>query len=432
MNLNYKSRIAKLEINPLKNKSLSPISNYTPTVSSKNSNHPNFSTHKKFQLHQLSPNSPNNKLSKSNKAKHSLPNPHSSYSLSPLIKSPSLHPIEQSLELPNWLLQRSDFQSVMKSLANTSHKFSGIANLGQNKSQEDKRLLFDWTSQVKFFSNYSKKVLMEICQKLSRQNFSQDECLIKKGETSDNIYLVFSGKFLSFNEENTPQGSYSAKDVICEEVLTDDKHSPSTIKAQEASVCLKLTKIDYDSIIINYKKVQKQKNCKLLTNILFFRQWTTLKIQHLCNFLVKQKFSPGTIIFDKGDLTETFFIIKSGSVSVQAHVNIQLTNRWPTGTSSWKISEVNRKYLKNICVLRSEQYFGESDLISHQSRSYRAVCEEEVVCLTVNKFSFFDIFTAKDLECLVKMSFVHLPSQADLEKMLGTEICEKELNVKFI
>lgn len=428
MNLNYKSRLPKLEINPSKNKSLSPVANCTPTISS---NSTNFKT-KKLRLHQQLPNTPNKKNYKASKAKFLLPNPHSSHSLSPLIKSPSLHPIEKSLELPKWLLQRSDFQSVLKSLTNTSHKFSDIANLSPNKSQEDKKLLFDWISTVNYFSKYSKKVLMEICQKLSRQNFKQDECLIRKGETSDNIFIVFSGKFSSFNEENTLIDSFSSKDILCEEVLSDQKQSSMTIKAQEATVCLRLTKIDYDSILINYKKLQKQKNCKLLMNILFFKQWTTLKIQHLCNFLVKQKFNPGAIIFEKGDQTETFFIIKSGAVSVQAHVNMQFTNRWPTGTNSWKISEVNKKYLKNICLLRPEQYFGESDLISQQNRSYRAVCEEKVVCLTVNKFSFFDIFTAKDLESLGKMSFVHLPSQTDLEKMLGTEICEKELNVTFI
>ena len=244
--------------------------------------------------------------------------------------------------------------------------------------------------------------------------------------------MIFTGKVVGNAESDTFVEMYNSKDVFGDEIVYNAGRMVETFIAEEASVTLKLSKIDFDSIIMNYKKVQKHKNCKLLMKILFFRQWTPLKIQNFCNFLTKLKFEPGTIIFDKGDEANTFFIVKSGSISVQAHVNLQFANRWPTGSSSWKISEFNRKYIKNICIIRAEQYFGESDLVSQQKRSYRAVCEDKVVCLTINKAEFFELFSAKDLEYLAKMSFVHLPNEKSLEKMLENEIWEKESNVRFI
>ena len=432
MNLNLRKKPIKLDLKPIKNKSLTPIFSNTPTNFKNHSTKSSSNMHNKTQLHVTPPHLPIHFLCKPNKPNSSFPKTNSSCSPSPISKSSQLGLTEVSPNIPSWLLERSDFQSMLKSLSSPSSKYLELASLSQNKSEEEKKILFEWISSVKYFEKFSKKVLFEVSKKLTRQNFEKGEILIRKQEIGKFIFLIFTGKVAGYNECDAIVELFNSKDVVGDEAFYREGRTVETFTAEEASITLKISRIDFDSIVMNYKKAQKHKNCKLLMKILFFRQWTPLKIQHFCNFLTKIKYDPGTIIFDKGDEANTFFIIKSGSISVQAHVNLQFANRWPTGSKSWKISEFNRKYIKNVCILRPEQYFGESDLVCQQARSYRAVCEDKVVCLAINKADFFEVFSAKDLDYLGKMSFVHLPNEKSLEKMLENEIWEKESNVRFI
>jgi CRP-like cAMP-binding protein len=332
--------------------------------------------------------------------------------------------------LPDWLNERADFKNMVRQLNDSGRSPSEITSLTTLKSDYDKELLFDWLSTVRFFCKLSSQIIRETCEKLSVLSLEAGETIIKKGDQADCMYIVYNGKANIFLEGNLLHAEVGPKDVIGEHALDTQRHRSATVISSEAITLLKLTKLDYDSIILNYKKCEKQKNCSLLSSIPYFKNWTPLKIQHFSNFLIKKTFLEKTVIFDKGDEPNTFFIIKSGQVAIQAHVGFQVNHRWPTGVKSWKISEVSRKYLKTVSVLGRAQYFGEVDLINRDPRKFRAVSEGKVVCLTIDKDEFFDVFSAKDIENLAKFTLVNLPCDEELEKMLEMEIREKEMNVR--
>lgn len=334
--------------------------------------------------------------------------------------------------LPDWLIERPDYQAVVKKMMNLDLNISEICGMAAaNRTEEEKKSLVTWVSSVKFFDKLPSRIIKDTCDKLSRQNFNSNEIIMKKGDIGDCMYIIFSGKAEVFLDETVSHGFIGSKQVVGEHALDTLKPRTATIVAVEKVVVFKLTKIDYDTILLNVKKLEKLKNSKMLMSIPYFKYWSYLKVQHLSNFLIKKNYSPGSVIFDKGDESDTFYILKKGKVEMQAHVDMQQINRWPTGGKKWKVTELNRKYIVTICNLEKGSFFGETTLIDQLPRVYRAVSLTSSVCLTINKDEFFDIFSVKDLELLVEHSFVHVPKELDLQQKLVKEIKDRASSVIF-
>ena len=334
--------------------------------------------------------------------------------------------------LPEWLIERPDYQAVVKKMNALDLNIPEICGIpAANRSDDEKKSLFNWISSLKFFEKIAGRVVKDTCDKLIRQKFQTHDLLIRKGDIGDSMFIIFSGKAEVFLEENISHGFVGPKQVIGEHALDTLKPRSATIVATEPIVAFKLTKIDYDTILLNVKKLEKQKSSKLLVSIPYFRNWSYLKVQHLSNFLIKKVFPANTVIFDKGDESDTFFIIKKGKVDVQAHVDMQQINRWPIGDKRWKIMEVNKKYIVTIATLEKGSFFGETTLIDQVPQTCRAICLADTVCLTINKDEFYDIFSVKDLEALQEHTFIHIPKETELQQRLNQEIKEKTSSVSL-
>jgi CRP-like cAMP-binding protein len=286
-----------------------------------------------------------------------------------------------------------------------------------------------WVSSIKFFENLPLRIVKDTCDKLARVNFKPGEAIMNKGDPGDCMFIIFMGKAQILLEPGNVVGTVSSRDVIGEHALDTMKPRTATVMPVEPITAFKLTKLDYDSILLNIKKLEKYKSSKLLMTIPFFRNWSYLKVQHISNYLFKKTYKAGHIIYDKGDESDTFYILKSGQVDIQAYIELQHINRWPTGSKQWKILEINRKYIVNIVSLKRGSYFGETALIEQMPRAYRAVCATDTVCLTINKDEFFDIFSVKDMESLQVNTYIHVPSEKVLQKKLISELSQKSSNV---
>jgi CRP-like cAMP-binding protein len=345
-------------------------------------------------------------------------------------KKPLINEKPFSQMLPEWLVERPDYQLVVRKMTALDLNISEICGMAPAaRSDEEKRSLFKWVSNLKFFEKIPSRVVKDTCDKLSRVRFSTNDLMIRKGDIGECMFIVFSGKAEVFLEENVSHGFVGPKQVIGEHALDTLKPRTATVVAVEPVVTFRLTKIDYDTILLNVKKLEKQKSTKLLLSIPYFRYWSYLKVQHLSNFLMKKSFAAGDVIYDKGEESDTFYIIKKGKVDIQAYVDIQHINRWPTGDKKWKIMEVNKKYIISITQLEKGSYFGESTLIEQSPRLYRVVCLNETVCLTINKDEFNDIFSPKDQDFLQEHCFIHVPKEQELQQKLVQEIKNKTLSV---
>lgn len=340
---------------------------------------------------------------------------------------------ENAKVIPDWLLERQDFQVTAKKLLHGESNIGNICGIAPSaRTDEEKSLLFRWVSSTTFFSKVPSRVTKETCEKLTRHVYNPKEMIIKKGDIGDCLYIIYSGSAELFLDFGNSHGILCSKQVIGEHALDTLKPRTGTIIAIDEVIAFRLTKLDYDSILLNVKKMEKYKNSKLLVKIPFFRAWSYLKVQHLSNHLIAKQFNKGDVIHDKGDESDTFYLIKSGQVEIQAYVELQHINRWPTGGHEWKILEINRKYIVPVITLKKGTYFGESSLIEQLPRVCRAICKTDVTCLVLGRDEFFEIFSIKDLEGILENQFVKIPQEAELQKNLIDEIKNTSMTVNFI
>lgn len=342
--------------------------------------------------------------------------------------------LEDSSEvLPDWLIERPDFQEVVKNFGKSHASIASIcAEHPSARSPEKKKALFEWISGLQFFSKIPARVTKDVCEKLTRNDYAVGEVVIRKGDKGDCIIIIYSGKVNIYLEPEVLHCTVGEKNVIGEQALDNSKPRNATVVAIEPLIAFKLMKFDYDTILLNIKKQEKSENLAFLANISFFKHWSYLKVQNLSYYILQKTYNSEEIIFDIGHPSDTFFIIRSGQVEIQAMVTLNRNNIWPIGGKEWKIREVSRKYIVTIAKLGPGDYFGESCILNRCDRVTRAVCMKNALCLTVNIDEFFEIFSSKDIDDMQYNARLIIPTEQELKSKLIEEIKSKAVNVRII
>lgn len=330
---------------------------------------------------------------------------------------------ENPENLPNWLVQRDDFKEVVAMINQTHINIPDIflESLAARTS-EQKKALIDWVSSLKFFLKIPKKIIINVCDRLKREDFSAGSTLIRKGDRGDCIYLIFSGKANIYLELSIIHCEIGELEVVGEQALVNAKPRNATIIAATDMITFKLDKFDYDTILLNTKKQEKCENLIFLDTIEFFQKWSHLKIQNLAFHILQQSFTDQQVIFERDSPADTFYIIKSGCVEIQAYVSLIESNCWPTGEQEWKVLEINKECIVTIVRLNPGDFFGEPCLLKNVKRMTRAVSIKNTLLLSVNKEELYNIFNKKDIEELNKRSRYGIPNQDELRKKIKKEI----------
>ena len=333
--------------------------------------------------------------------------------------------------LPNWLVQRDDFKEVVALINQTQVYIPNIfIEHVTNRTSEQKTALIDWVSSLRFFLKIPKKIIVNVCDRLKREDFSAGSTIIRKGDKGDCIYIIYSGKANIYLVPDVVHCQIGEREVIGEQAIVNAKPRNATIIAVNDVISLKLDKFDYDTILLNTKKQEKSENLSFLDSIDFFQKWSHLKIQNLAFHILQQTFTDQQVIFDRGIPANTFYIIRSGNVEIQAYVNLVENNCWPIGEREWKVLEIKKECIVTIVQLKPGDFFGEQCLLKNTERLTRAVSIKNTVLLSINRDEFFNIFNKKDIEELIKLSKYGIPNQEVLRKKLKNEIDNKKNNVR--
>ena len=329
---------------------------------------------------------------------------------------------------PSWLIDRQDFQATRA----PSHSVADIPKVvsifpAYFRSDVEKEALFNWVHTVKFFSMIPNTIIKDICDRLTRHDYEKGSYIINKGDIGDCCFIIFQGKVGIILDHDNINSVTGPGEVLGEHALDTEKPRSADARCLESVIAFKLKKIDYDSILISFKKLEKHENTKFLMGAKFFEFWSFNKNQNLSNYLIQKNYAAGEVLFDIGSESNTFYIIKSGEVLIQTYVKIHEKNRWPTGSSNWKVREINKKYLFSISNLKAGMFFGEHGIIHQTERVVRATCISKVVTLNINKDEFFDLFSAKDIENLQDYSTIKIPSEKELEEKLMEELRNKKI-----
>lgn len=334
---------------------------------------------------------------------------------------------EQGNVFPEWLLSRDDFRAAVRP-SNNVIDISKVVSIfpAYFRSDAEKEALYNWVYSVSFFSIVPNTIIKEICDRLTRHDFQVRDFVMKKGEIGDCCFIIFQGKAGICLENDIVNSVVVSGDVLGEHALDTEKPRSANVICIEPLIMFRLKKIDYDSILINFKKLEKHEKTKFLMGIQFFESLSFNKNQHISNFLIEKHYHKGDVLFEVGSESNTFYIIKSGSILIQSYVDIYEKNRWPTGVTNWKVREIHKKYLISIVTLRSGMFFGEYGLIHNNERLIRAVCISEVSTLNLTREDFFDVLSLKDIEEIPKFSYIDLPNEQELERRLLKELSNQK------
>lgn len=113
-------------------------------------------------------------------------------------------------------------------------------------------------------------MIEDTCDKLISIEYKQGDVIIKQGDSPDGIYVIYKGTVGIFLGSNNKLGERTEKMVIGESSLDNDMKRTANVVALSDVIMLMLRKIDYESILLNYKKLEKHMNTKFLREIKFF------------------------------------------------------------------------------------------------------------------------------------------------------------------
>ena len=135
-----------------------------------------------------------------------------------------------------------------------------------------------------------------------------------------------------------------------------------------------------------YPKISQPENedaiaiLDVLSNVDIFRDFPITKAKEFLSIVRKERYTSGTYIVEKDTPGDKFYMIVSGSVSIE-------------GTQQEKYIDTE----KEIKHYGSYEYFGESALISNEMRSASVVARTDVTALTIEKTQFLNFIKSTGL-----------------------------------
>ena len=322
---------------------------------------------------------------------------------------------EEAISLPKWLHDRKDFVATVKKmktlLATTPAEI--CEREANRRSPEEKQTLLQFLTDLEFFEKLPNQVLCDVADKMRTMKFESGSLLTKQGEKGDCMYVLAEGN-VDILIDGRKVAEFSAVRVIGEAALQLDVPRTASVAAVSLVTALRLSRLDFESTLSVFKKKERR------TAVEFLSTWSVLqslglpKLQRLSTILISTSFSTGQVIYDVGDISQSFYILRSGKVNIEAYATIEETMRTPVNTHAWRLRQLSKKVRVLIRESEAGDVFGLADLPARKGRKTRASAKIDCTCYIINLHQFLELFTERDLEELLLCEDMRLPKMQEL------------------
>lgn len=90
----------------------------------------------------------------------------------------------------------------------------------------------------------------------------------------------------------------------------------------------------------------------------FTKGWYFEKLKQFNSELGQVSLISNEVLFDIGSPAEVFYIVKSGQLVVEAIIEIEEYNKYPTGLQQWEVKTTKREILFQVHILNQDDIFG--------------------------------------------------------------------------
>ncbi|OMJ67490.1 hypothetical protein SteCoe_35329 [Stentor coeruleus] len=333
--------------------------------------------------------------------------------------------------LPEWLTRREDFKILYKKLRLKKNLDIGEICLqnSNSRSDDEKEAVILWVSNTNFFKKMPRMALRDTCDRFFTIKVCEKAKVISKGEEGDCMYLIYQGE-VGIYVNGAKIGIRCEGEVLGEAAMDTDKPRNADAIAETSLVLLRLKKIDYQNIVMNFKKAEKYENSKFLMNLEVFSDWALPKIQKLSDLLIVSRFKPGQTIYETDAESLCIYFLLSGTVVLKKCVEITKYNKWPTGLKQWEIQKVTQKFMHPLGQIFPGGIFG-IEALSGIPYTSQAVCETETTLLVLNKSECAELFSQSDIMKINKYTMT-IPETRELQDSLIKHIVSKTEKANLI
>ncbi|XP_045470387.1 cGMP-dependent protein kinase, isozyme 1-like [Harmonia axyridis] len=239
------------------------------------------------------------------------------------------------------------------------------------------------------------KRLQKVIDAMYVSEVKEKEKIIREGRQGKHLYIVASGKFQVSTEEKGVVNTLSVGKVFGELAILYNARRQATVKATMPSKVWVLDREIYQSIVSIYNVEEKKERLKFLLECPVLKQVDEDVLKKVAEFLQKEYFPAGKVIFREGEPADKFYIITAGTAAI-------VTNE-----------EGLKGYLyKGNC-------FGERAILSQGCRQATVISKDTgVECLTLSIQHFMNHFG--NVRDITKVSLPALP-QKNLEVQQRSE-----------
>ncbi|XP_044752259.1 cGMP-dependent protein kinase, isozyme 1-like [Coccinella septempunctata] len=230
------------------------------------------------------------------------------------------------------------------------------------------------------------KRLQKVIDAMYVREIKQKEKIIKEGQQGKHLYIIASGKFEVSTEEKGIVNTLNVGKVFGELAILYNARRQATVKALTPSKVWVLDREIYQTIVSIYKIEERNERLKFLQECPVLNEVDERVLKKVAEFLQKEYFAAGKVIFREGDAADKFYIITAGTAAIM------------------KENEGLKGYLsKGKC-------FGERAILSQGPRQATVISKDSgVECLTLSVQHFMNHFG--NIRDITKVSIPALPEK---------------------
>uniref|UniRef100_A0A7S3JB81 Cyclic nucleotide-binding domain-containing protein n=1 Tax=Euplotes harpa TaxID=151035 RepID=A0A7S3JB81_9SPIT len=151
------------------------------------------------------------------------------------------------------------------------------------------------------------------------------------------MYIIYRGAVeVKIPNHKGPPIFIESNDVFGQTALQNKEKRNATIVAKTNVELFTLFKNDYDSVVYEFKKLQKQNNMMFLRELNQFKFWKLEDLEELNKIIETKDIKEGDVLYQIGDETDMFYIVLSGTLFMETIVEVQNSIRYPIGLKQWE------------------------------------------------------------------------------------------------
>jgi len=237
------------------------------------------------------------------------------------------------------------------------------------KSDEQRARLTETSKKIMLLSRLDEDQLRDVLNAMEERSVGEGEVVIQQGDDGDNFYVVDSGNYDIYIDENKV-GSYNGTGNFGELALMYNVPRAATIKATTEGVLWSLDRKNFQRIIVKANANKRKQFEDFLMNLPVLENINEMERSKIADVMESQKFKAGDVIIKQGDVIDSgsfvYFLIE-GNCSISIITNGE--------------EKVVKEIGRGTC-------FGEVALIKKEPRSATVTATSDVIAgvLDVNAF----------------------------------------------